>query len=289
MINIIHILSFLDSYIYANYSKIELTEAANVSDKISKSDISRHFDVSEWNNSIGVYAQTIIRVYSSANDFEVYTLVKEYKEDKENVIITHNSIALQYYLFPTKDVEIINSHIKSVFVTALRQHKFNAEIFFDRVMRTRNYSCTPDDFKADFGVNYINALLRVKLISPIERKIQEMYDTGILPFYINCDVQRSLFAPGGKIVKFKFNLIDHIQILREHRERPIYIKDISLKLQQMIPFDYPFVEPVLLEQTDNTIYSIYNMLMTIDQDPDYNKVDIGFLIKYRLKSFGINL
>lgn len=292
MINIIQLQRLFDKEIYSTYTELDLENQSDkiVSSKIATENILDFFtDEASFHEALDVYAQTLIRIFQSQDSYNNIPLVPEMYREKNCVVIKHDVKALKSYLYRKEGTAIINPHTRSQFIIALKHLKFNSELFYDKLMNSYQYNCTPEDFKSLFGSNYINGLLRVKIITPIEKRIKELYDKGEIPFYLKYTILRSIFERGGKIVKFTFTTVDSVAEIRLKRLRQHYMTEILKQLKEYLPFDYPFIEENLKTKDDETISKIYHFITNITQDPDYNKIDTGFLVRYKLRQdYGVD-
>lgn len=56
------------------------------------------------------------------------------------------------------------------------------EALYSILSQGYEYSCTPDELKKLLGVNYINSMLKVRVLSPAENIIRGLFDQGAIPF-----------------------------------------------------------------------------------------------------------
>lgn len=285
------ILSLFDNYIYSK----EITPESDgnfLTSYLAWENIQQYFpEKDSFKNSLNIYASTIIRKRNDSLSFENIPLVQQCTDKGNGIELIHNKHALQIYLsHNTSDkIDIINDHVKGIFVSALKKYQLNAEILYQHINKERTYECRPEDFKAELGINYTNAMLKRKILSPIEKKIKDLYDIGDLPFYIECAAQRSIYGTGSKVIKIKISTTDYLHILKQRRCRNKYLQDIVNMLKGHLPFDYPFFEENLKTKDDETISKIYHFIKNIEKDPYYKKIDTSFLIKYKLQQdYGVN-
>ena len=197
---------------------------------------------------------------------------------------------LRLYLYRHPNAEINNSYIKALFIKSFERYKMKGDVLYSFLTKGYQYSCTPEELKEQLGINYINSMLKVKILSPAEKIVKELFDNKLIPFYFTISFDRSVMEPGNRIIKINFKITDNLIILRQKRLRPDYIDFIKSILIKFFPFNYPFIEEDIKKLDDITVEKIYILTRDIEKDPDFHKIDTTTLIGYKLQhEYGIKI
>ena len=210
-------------------------------------------------------------------------LVISCDEHNAGIEIKHNTDALSIYLYHTDKSTIENTYIANVFLNALSKFNMKSDVLYEIISKGKTYKTSPEELKAILGINYTNAMLKSRILIPIEKVISKLYQEGSLPFYIKINIGRAVIGRGSKISTVAFDIINEIDVLRLARLRPEYMKFIMQQLKKLYPFDYPFIEEKIIKREDKTIHEIYTMLSGIEEDPDFHKIATSTLVKFKLR------
>lgn len=287
--NIVQLQKLFDKWIYSTLDEEKLIDIASVGqfvvNTLSWENIYEYFpNKADFYSSLNIYAETIIQRKDDQDNFTTYQLLCRCKViDEKNIQIKHEPSGLRLYLYRRSDAMIYNSYFKEIFIKAFERYSMKGEALYYILSKGYEYSYTPEELKELFGVNYINSMLKVRVLSPAERIIRELFDQGILPFFFNITLERSIIGRGSKIIKIRFNIIDNIILLRLKRCRDDHMRFIMSQLTELFPFDYPFLEEDLKKADDQAIENIYHMIRHIEDDPDYLKIATSTLIRYKLQ------
>lgn len=294
--NIIQLQKLFDECIYSTLDEEKLRSIAFdsqlVENNLEWDKIYKYFPRKEdFYASLKVYGETIIQRKDGQDNFATYRLLCRCKTiDEKSLLIKHESDGLRLYLYRDPNATIHNSHFKAVFIKAFERYSMKGEALYSILSQGYEYSCTPDELKKLLGVNYINSMLKVRVLSPAENIIRGLFDQGAIPFFTNIMLDRSVLGRGSKIIKMRFNIIDNLVLLRQKRCRADHMKFIMSQLTDLFPFDYPFLEEDIKKTSDKTIEDIYHMIRYIDKDPDYLKIGVSTLIRYKLQQkYGIKI
>ena len=292
--NIIQLQRLFDKYIYSLYDEASLIaiekQEKYIETTLATENIYEFFDnKEEFYSNLCVYTDTIIKLY--ANDgYEVCKLVHFIKNEKGSIRIKHDPLGLRLYLYRHPDAEINNSYIKAIFIKSFERYKMKGDVLYSFLTKGYQYSCTPEELKKQLGINYINSMLKVKILSPAEKIVQELFDDKLIPFYFTINLDRSVMEPGNRIIRINFSITDNLVILRRKRLRPSYIDFIKSILIKIFPFNYPFIEEDIKKLDDVTVERIYILTRDIEKDPDFQKIDTATLIGYKLQhEYGIKI
>lgn len=293
--NIIQIQKLFDKHIYSLYdenSLIEIEEEEKtIENRLSWDNIYEFFSCKEdFYSSIKIYAGTTIYIPSPNDYFEICLLIASLKETPDGIRIKHHPKGLRFYLYRQPYAEINNGYLKGIFMKSFERYKMKGDVLYSFLTKGYQYNCTPEELKQLLGINYINSMLKVKILSPAENTLKNLFDKGEIPFYFKTNFDRSIMTPGNRIINIQFIIVDNIIILRQKRLRPEHMHFIISQLIKLLPFDYPFIEEELKQRNDATIEDIYKMIRDIEKDPDYHKIAPATLIKFKLnQNFGIKM
>jgi len=294
--NIVQLQKLFDECIYSTLDEEKLRDIAFASQLVENNlewdKIYKYFPQKEdFYASLNVYGETIIQYKDGQDNFATYRLLCRCKTlDEKNLLIKHEPDGLRLYLYRDPNAIIHNSYFKEIFIKAFERYSMKGEVLYSILSQGYEYSCTPDELKGLLGVNYINSMLKVRVLSPAENIIRGLFDQGIIPFFIDITLDRSVLGRGSKIIKMRFNIIDNLVLLRQKRCRADRMKFIMSQLTELFPFDYPFLEEDIKKTSDKTIEDIYHMIRYIDKDPDYLKIGVSTLIRYKLQQeYGIKI
>lgn len=283
------LLAIFDEKIYSSLSDDEISR--RISSSILWDDILGYFPNKQiFLSTLTLYQQTIITEISDNDNFRIQPLVISCKADNITVEIEHNTSALLNYLSPKDNFIIENSYIEDVFLNALSRFNMRSDILYSIVSRRKKYEISPEELKKELGINYVNSLLKSRILLPVQKSINNLYEEGLIPFYININVKRSVMGRGSKIKGIEIEVINDIDLLRIKRKRPEYMQYIMSQLIKLFPFDYPFLEEDIKKTDNETVKDIYHMIKYIDKDPDYRKLETSTLIRYKLQQeYGIKI
>lgn len=275
-------LDLLDKHIYSSFSEHE--ESASISSFIDWPSIRLFFPIdSVFLSTLSLYHQTIICESSPNDNFKMCPLVLSCEVNDRGVEIEHNTSALKSYLFPSKTSTIENSYIKEIFINALSKYKLESDVLYDIVSKGKQFRSSPEELKKLLKINYANAMLKSRVLIPIQKSIYNLYQEYLLPFYFTIQTERAIVGSGSKTNGVTINTINHLDMLRLKRERQSYMIFIMERLTELFPFDYPFLEEDIKLLSDESIEEICDMIKNIKQDPDYNKMETSILIKWKLQ------
>lgn len=285
--NIIILQQLFDKYIYSEYTEEQLTDLdANdriITTELDWEDVYQYFPTKEaFSSSVQIYSGTIIQIPQKGG-FDSYSLITRCHDIGNSVRIRHVPAGLKFYLYRHPSAVICNSYFQEILIQSFEKYSLKGSALYSILSKGYQYSCTPEELKSLLEVNYINSMLKFRVISPAEKIVRELYNEGKIPFYFTFESKRSVIGQGSKIIEFQFNTIDNLVLLRRKRERPIYMDCIMSQLTKLFPFDYPFLEEDIKKLDDKTVENIYNMIKNIESDQDYHKIDTSTLIKYKLQ------
>lgn len=294
--NIVQIQRLFDKYIYSLYDENILMDVENedklIENRLSWNNIYEFFEnKKDFYSSMNIYAGTTIYTPLPNEYYESCRLLSFFKSADDGVRIKHDPKGLRLYLYRQPDSEINNGDLKGIFTEPFERYKMKGDILYSFLTKGYQYKCTPEELKQQLGINYINSMLKVKILSPAEKIVKSLFDQGSIPFYFKINFERSIMGPGNRIIKIHFETVDNIVLLRQKRMRPNYMKFIMSQLIKFCPFDYPFIEEYSLKKIDDgAIESIYEMIRNIEKDPDFHKLATSTLVKFKLcHDFGIKM
>ena len=279
----------LDKHVYSLFTEKQL-EDLSADDKIittdlSWQDINLYFpNKSSFLSSIKIYGETIFQRIDSEDNFEAFSLITRCRNIGEKVQIRHAAAGLKLYLYRNPETMIYNTYLKEILIKAFERYNMQGSALYSILSKGYNHSCTPEELKEMLGVNYINSMLKSRVLSPAENIVHELFNDGQIPFYFNIDLRRSVIGRGSKIIEINFEIIDNIVLLRLKRNRPTYMSFILAQLIELFPFDYPFLEEDIKKVDDKTVEKIYMMIKHIEDDPDYLKIANSTLIRWKLQT-----
>lgn len=292
--NIIQLQKLFDKYIYSLYDEASLIaidkQEKYIETTLTADNIYEFFDNQEdFYVNLRVYTDTIIKLYTN-DGYEICKLIHFIKKEGDNIRIKHDSLGLRLYLYRHPNAEINNSYIKALFIKSFERYKMKGDVLYSFLTKGYQYSCTPEELKEQLGINYINSMLKVKILSPAEKIVKELFDNKLIPFYFTISFDRSVMEPGNRIIRINFKVTDNLIILRQKRLRPDYIDFIKSVLIKFFPFNYPFIEEDIKKLDDITVEKIYILTRDIEKDPDFHKIDTTTLIGYKLQhEYGIKI
>lgn len=275
------LLALLDEQIYSSFSNQE--KNYSITSYISWDSIYKYFsDKSAFLSIFSLYHQTVVQEFTKSG-FKMRPLVISCDEHNTGIEIKHNTDALYIYLYHDDKSIIENTYITNTFLNAVSKFNMKSDVLYEIISKGKPYKTSPEELKATLGINYTNAMLKSRILIPIEKTISELYMKGALPFYIKINIERAVIGRGSKINNVTFDIINEIDLLRLARMKPEYMKFIMQQLRKLYPFDYPFIEEKIIKREDKTIYEIYSMLFNIEKDPDFHKLATPTLVKFKLR------
>lgn len=286
--NIILLQKLFDKYIYSTFTEeeelITLSAAHRmITTELDWTDIHKDFPTKEsFSSSVQIYSKTVIQLLQKGG-FDSYSLVTRCQDMGNSVRISHVPAGLRLYLYRQPSAMICNSHFQEIFIRAFERYNIRGGALYSLLSKGYQNSCTPEELKELLEVNYINSMLKVRVLSPAEKIVRELFDAGIISFYFKVEVKRSVIGRGSKIIEFQFNVIDNLVLLRQKRKRPVYMKFIMSQLTELFPFDYPFLEESINTLGNKEIEQIHIMIRDIKKDPDYKKMATSTLVKYKIQ------
>lgn len=288
-INIRSLLVLLDSQVYKSFSEDE--ESYSITSFIPWEIIRSIFPVdSVFLSTFSVYHQTIINEKGINGNYKMRPLVVSCEVNDAGIEIEHNTSALSTYLFHDDKSSVENSYIEEVFLNALSKFNMKSDILYSIISKGQSYKASPEEFKKLLGINYSNAMLKSRVLLPMEKSISELYQVGKIPFHIKINIEKAVIGRGGKINNIVINIINDIDLLRIKRMRPEHMHFIMQSLTKLLPFDYPFLEEGIKTLSDKNVEDVYFYIKNIKKDPDYGKLDTSTLVKYKLQErYGIKI
>lgn len=282
------LLALFDEQIYSSFSIQKKSYC--ITSYISWDSIYKYFpNQSAFFSILALYHQTVVREVTKSG-FKMRPLVISCDENNTGIEIKHNTDALSIYLYHADKSTIENTYIANVFLNALSKFNMKSDVLYEIISKGKTYKTSPEELKAMLGINYTNAMLKSRILIPIEKVISKLYMEGSLPFYIKINIGRAVIGRGSKINTVAFDIINEIDVLRLARLRSEYMKFIMQQLKKLYPFDYPFIEEKIIKREDKTIHEIYTMLSRIEEDPDFHKIATPTLVKFKLRQdFNISI
>lgn len=276
------LLDLLDEQIYSSFSEQE--QSHSISSFISWKAIHQFFTSENvFLSTLSLYHQTIISETKPNGNFKMSPLVVSCDINADGVEIEHITSALKSYLFHKGNSIVENSYIEEVFTNALSKYNMKSKVLYSIMSKETQYKTSPEELKELLNINYSNAMLKSRVLLPVEKTIYNLYQEYLLPFYFTFQTERSVIGRGSKTNGVTINIINHLDLLRLKRKRPIYMDFIMSQLTKLFPFDYPFLEEDIKKLDNKTVEDIYNMIRNIESDQDYHKIDTSTLIKYKLQ------
>ena len=285
--NILSVLNLFDKYIYSNVSESsEELASSSLHTFITWPRVHEVFPKEDekelLHNSLNYYAQTLIEIQEENLTF-IIPLVESYSITSTGVNITHNYKGLKCLLYRTSNIVIHNSVTEVLFTSTFPRCILQGEILYSFLSSGYKYTCTPDELRSLLKTNYTNAELHARVLRPAEKSVLKLYQEAKIPFYFQIQMEKSIVGYGGRIMAITFELIDYIVLLRLKRMRAHYMEYIMEQLMILFPFDYPFLEEGIECLSDDIVASIFTMIKNIESDPDYHKVELSTLIRYKLQ------
>lgn len=276
------LLSLLDEQIYRSFSDHESSD--NIISHIPWDKIYKTFPSKEiFLHTLSIYHQTIISEKNQNGNFSMRSLVISCEVNGTGIEIKHSTSALYIYLFHDDKSIVENSAIENIFLNALTRFNMKSDVLYAIISKNKQFKTTPEDLKAMLGINYTNAMLKSRVLLPVENAINKLYEEGQIPFYIKINIERAVIGRGSKINNVLIDTINDIDLLHLKHMRPQYMHSIMKQLMVLFPFDYPFLEEDIKRKDDETIKNIYDMISNIEQDPDYRKIETSILVRYKLQ------
>lgn len=276
------LLDLLDEQIYSSF--LEQEQSRSISSFIPWKVVHQFFTSEKvFLSTLSLYHQTIISEIKPNGNFKMSPLVVSCDINDDGVEIEHITSALKSYLFHEENSIAENSYIEEVFTNALSKYNIKSDVLYSIVSKGTQYKTSPEELKDVLGINYSNAMLKSRVLLPIEKTINNLYNEYLLPFYFTFQTERSTIGRGSKTNGVTINIINHLDLLRLKRERPTYMEFIMSQLTQLFPFDYPFLEDDIKRMDDKAVADINIMIRDIEHDSDYNKIATSTLIKYKLQ------
>ena len=107
-------------------------------------------------------------------------LVISCDEHNAGIEIKHNTDALSIYLYHADKSTIENTYIANVFLNALSKFNMKSDVLYEIISKGKTYKTSPEELKAILGINYTNAMLKSRILIPIEKVISKLYQEGLL-------------------------------------------------------------------------------------------------------------
>lgn len=277
------LLALLDEQIYTSFSDQEKNEFS-ITSFITWDTIRKIFpSKAVFLSTLSIYHQTIINEKEQNGNFKMRPLVMSCEVSNSGITIEHSTSALIIYLFHNDSSSIENSYIEEVFLNALSKFNMRSDVLYSIISESRQYETSPEELKTLLGINYTNAMLKSRVLLPIEKSISKLYEIGRIPFYIKISIKRAVIGRGSKVNNIIIDVINYLDLLRIKRMRPEHMSFIMRNLIKFFPFDYPFLEEDIKKLDDNIVADIYQMIRYIEKDPDYPKIDTSILVRYKLQ------
>lgn len=279
--NLRKLLLLLDRHIYSTFSSSR--DAYTLSSHISWENINKVFSSKELLvSSLSLYNQTIVRE-TGKSLFKSSPFVVSCEVNDTGLDIVHNAAGLSVFLSSKDRTAIENSAVTNLFLSALEKFKMRGDILYHIISKGEQYNSSPEELKETLGITYTNAMLKSRVLRPVENSINELYQSGLLPFYIKTTAKRAVIGMGHKTTDVVIDIFHEIEILKLSRMRKASMDYIMGELIKFFPFDYPFIENDLNQVDDKTIDDVCNMIKNIKSDPDFGKLAVPALVKYKLQ------